>query len=134
MMFHVDSAGEYWLEVNREAPHLLRRGSLVAVPQGNGQRVRSRPTDRAVPLFDIPVERVSDRYEITRHDGDGEFTQLTCGVVRFDHLAGHLPLSLPPRVLKIDALDAAAGNWLQSTLHFIARWYISGPTAFDDRR
>ena len=90
-------------------------------PQGNGHCVRSSPTGGLVPLFDIPVEKVSERYEIMRHGGAGELTRLTCGVVRFDHVAGRQLIALLPRVLQIDSWNDDEGSWLQSTLRFIAR-------------
>lgn len=120
MMFHVVTAGHCWLEVEGEEPHLLQQGSLALVPHGNGHAIRSHPTDATVPLFDIPVERVSERYEIMRYGGDGELTHLTCGVVRFDHIAGQQLITLLPRVLQIDTLADEEGNWLQSTLRYIA--------------
>ena len=72
-------------------------------------------------MFDIPVEQVSDRYEIMRYGGAGELTHLTCGVVRFDHVAGQQLMALLPRVLQIDTWADDEGSWLQSTLRFIAR-------------
>lgn len=120
MMFHVVTAGHCWLEVEGEEPLLLQQGSLALVPHGNGHCIRSHPTDGTVPLFDIPVERVSERYEIMRYGGDGELTHLTCGVVRFDHVAGQQLIALLPRVLQIDTLADEEGSWLQSTLRYIA--------------
>ncbi|MCU7830278.1 MAG: AraC family transcriptional regulator [Candidatus Thiodiazotropha sp. (ex Myrtea sp. 'scaly one' KF741663)] len=121
MMFHVVTAGECWLEVEGETPHCLRQGSLALVPHGNGHIIRSQPTDKTLPLFDIPVERVSDRYEIMRHGGDGELTHLTCGVVRFDHVAGQQLIGHLPKVLLIDTWADEEGSWLHSTLRFIAQ-------------
>ena len=121
MMFHVVTAGHCWLEVEGDEPRLLQQGSLTLVPHGHGHCIRSKPTDEAVPLFDIPVEQISDRYEVMRHGGGGELTHLTCGVVRFDHIAGQRLIALLPRVLQIDAWAEEEGNWLQSTLRFIAR-------------
>ncbi len=121
MMFHVVTAGHCWLEVGGEEPRLLQQGSLALVPHGNGHCIRSSPKIEAVPLFDIPVEQVSDRYEIMRYGGDGELTHLTCGVVRFDHVAGQQLIALLPRVLQIDTWADEEGSWLQSTLRFIAR-------------
>ena len=120
-MFHVVTAGRCWLEVEGDEPRLLQQGSLALVPHGTGHCIRSSPTAEAEPLFEIPVEQVSDRYEIMRYGGDGELTQLTCGVVRFDHVAGQKLIKLLPRVLQIDTWDNDESNWLQSTLRFIAR-------------
>lgn len=126
MMFHVITAGRCWLEVDGEQPRLLERGSVVLLPHGEGHRIRSDPDAATEPLFDIPVERVSERYEIMRYgggdgDGGGEFTHLICGVARFDHVAAEHLVALLPKVLQIDAWDQDEGSWLQSTLRFIAR-------------
>ncbi|MCU7934200.1 MAG: AraC family transcriptional regulator [Candidatus Thiodiazotropha sp. (ex Dulcina madagascariensis)] len=121
MMFHIVTKGHCWLEVKGEEPRFLQQGSLVLVPHGDGHCVRSRPEDMAVPLFDIPVEKVSDRYEIMHYGGAGESTHLTCCVVRFDHVAGQKLISLLPKVLHINSLMDDEDSWLQSTLRFIAR-------------
>ena len=121
MMFHVITGGHCWLEVEGEQPRLLQQGSLALVPHGIGHCIRSSRSGEVVPLFDIPVEQVSDRYEIMRYGGAGELSHLTCGVARFDHVAGRQLIALLPRVLQIDTWNADEGSWLQSTLRFIAR-------------
>ncbi|MDH3475975.1 MAG: AraC family transcriptional regulator, partial [Rhodospirillales bacterium] len=122
MMFHVVTAGRCWLEVEGAGePRLLRQGSLALVPHGAGHCLRSAPEADAEPLFDIPVEQVSDRYEIMRYGGGGDFTHLTCGVVRFDHVAAERLVALLPKVLQVDTWDDDEGGWLQSTLRFISR-------------
>ena len=121
MIFHVVTSGHCWLEVEGEELRLLQQGSLTLVPHGNGHCIRSSPSARAMPLFDIPVERVSDRYEVMRYGGDGDLTQLTCGVVSFDQLAGQQLVAQLPEVLQIDSWDEEEDSWLQSTLRFISR-------------
>jgi len=121
MMFHIVTAGHCWLEVEGEAPRLLQQGSLTLVPRGNGHRIRSSPEVTVEPLFEIPVERVSERYEVMRYGGGGALTQLTCGVVSFDHQAGQQLIAQLPGILQIDSLDDEDGSWLQSSLRFIAR-------------
>jgi AraC-like DNA-binding protein len=121
MIFHVVTSGHCWLEVEGEEPRLLQQGSLTLVPHGNGHCIRSSPSAAAMPLFDIPVERVSDRYEVMRYGGDGDLTQLTCGVVSFDQLAGQQLVAQLPKVLQIDSWDEEEDSWLQSTLRFISR-------------
>jgi AraC-like DNA-binding protein len=121
MIFHVVTSGHCWLEVEGEESRLLQQGSLTLVPHGNGHCIRSSPSARAMPLFDIPVERVSDRYEVMRYGGDGDLTQLTCGVVSFDQLAGQQLVTQLPKVLQIDSWDEEEDSWLQSTLRFISR-------------
>ncbi len=119
MMFHVITQGHCWLEVEGDEPRLLQQGSLALIPHGIGHSIRSSASQPAVPLFDIPVEQVSDRYEIMRYGGSGDLTQATCGVVRFDHIAGQQLISLLPKVLQIDSWADEESSWLQSTLRFI---------------
>lgn len=120
MMFHVVTAGHCWLEIEGEQPRMLQQGSLTLIPHGNGHCIRNNPGDDALPLFDIPVEKVSERYEIMRHGGGGELTQLTCGVVRFDHIAGQQLIKQLPSVVQINAFSEEQGGWLESTLRLIA--------------
>lgn len=120
MMFHIVTAGACWLEVEGAEPRWLRQGSLVLVPHGAGHRMRSAPEAEATPLFDIPVENVSERYEVMRHGGGGEFCQTICVVVSFDHAAAKHLIDLLPGVLQIDSWDDDE-SWLQSTLRFISR-------------
>lgn len=121
MMFHIVTAGRCWLEVEGTEPRELRRGSLALVPHGQGHTIRSSPEVETEPLFDLPVEQVSDRYEILRHGGGGELTHMTCGVVRFDHVAAEHLVDLLPKVLQVETWDLDEGSWLQSTLRFISR-------------
>ncbi len=121
MMFHVVTAGRCRLEVEGAEPRWLEKGSLALVPHGVGHRMLSDPDARADPLFDIPVEQISERYEIMRHGGGGEFTQTICVVVRFDHVAAEDLVPLLPRVLQIDTWGDDDDGWLHSTLRFISR-------------
>ncbi|MEX3006902.1 AraC family transcriptional regulator [Hoeflea sp. TYP-13] len=121
MMFHVVTAGRCWLEIDGHEPLLLTQGSMTLVPHGAGHRIRSGPEADARPLFDVPVEQVSERYEIMRYGGGGEFTHATCGVMRFDHVAAERLIASLPRVLHVDSWDHDEGGWLQSTLRFISR-------------
>ena len=121
MMLHVVTTGQCWLEIEGDEPRLLQPGSLALVPHGAGHLLRSAPDAGADPLFDIPVEKVSERYEIMRHGGGGEFTQTICVVVRFDHVAAEHLIKLLPVVMHVDAWNEDENSWLQSTLRFISR-------------
>ena len=120
MVLEIVNAGRCWLELAGEEPRELREGSLVLLPHGTAHQLRSAIDATTQPLFDIPVEKLSDRYEVMRHGGGGDFTQITAGIVRVDRSAVGNLLSLFPKVLQIDAWDDESG-WLQSTLRFIAQ-------------
>lgn len=121
MTFGVVTAGSCWLEFPGEPPRLLRQGELTLIPHGAPHRFSSAPGVRAAPLFDIPVEKISDRYEIMHYGGGGELTQVTYGVMRFDHAAAQPLVALLPKILQIGSWDDDAGIWMQSTLRLIAR-------------
>jgi len=121
MTFQVVTAGHCRLEVDGEEPRLLQQGSLTLISQGTPHRFRSSADAATEPLFDIPVEQVSDRYEIMRHGGGGDFTHVMYGVMRFDHAAAQRLVSLLPKVLQVNTWDDDDAGWLHSTLQFISR-------------
>lgn len=121
MMFVIVTSGHGWLAMDGQAPILVAQGSMVLLPHGKSYRLLSHPDAAAVPLFDLPVEKISERYEIMRHGGGGEMTRATSGVVQFDSVAAKRLVSLLPPVLRIDAWDGDAADWIRSTLGLIAR-------------
>lgn len=120
LMFHVVTAGECWLVVGEEAPRRLREGSFALVPHGRGHRLVSEPGATAVGLFDVPAERISERYEVLRQGGGGDPATLICGAVRFDHPAAADLVRLLPSVVTIDAWRSDERDWVQTTLRFLA--------------
>ena len=121
MMFHLVTAGRCWLEIEGDEPHLLQQGSLALVPRDSGHRLLSDLGAKAEPLFDIPVERLSERYEILRHGGGGDLSHVICVVMRYDRVAAEHLIALLPNVIEIHTWDEDESGWLQSTLRFISR-------------
>jgi AraC-like DNA-binding protein len=119
LMFHVVTAGECWLDVGGHEPLLLRGGDLALVPHGHGHNLLSAKGVAAVPLFDLPRECLSERYEIIRHGGGGAPVSLVCGAVRFDHPVARQLVRLLPPVLHVEAASAEHADWLQGTLRFM---------------
>ena len=120
MTFLVVTSGACWVELEGGEPRLLQQGSLALLPHGTPHVLSSAPGLEGDPLFDLPVEKVSQRYEIVTHGGGGELTRTMYGVVRFDDVAAQHLLALLPDIIAIDAWDDQTGGWLQSTLLFIA--------------
>jgi AraC-like DNA-binding protein len=121
MMFVIVTSGHCWLELGDQPPALLAQGGMVLLPHGTPYRLLSAPGLEATPLFDIPVDEVSDRYQIMTHGGGGEMCRAMSGVVQFDTVAAKRLIALLPNVLRIDAWDDEIGSWLHSTLGLIAR-------------
>jgi AraC-like DNA-binding protein len=121
MMLHVITAGDCWLEVRTDEPRWLPQGSIVLVPHGFGHVLRSDRHAPLAPLFDIPVEKVSDRYEIMHYGGGGDLTQVICVVVRFDHVAAQQLVALLPNVIQLNPWKDDGSAWLRDSLRFISR-------------
>jgi AraC-like DNA-binding protein len=119
VLFHVVTAGACWCEVDGLEPQRLAPGEFTLVPHGEGHVITSAPGLPATDFFDLPVERVSERYEFLRHGGGGEATHLICGAVRFDHPAARDLLRLLPKVLRTSAWSSPQADWMQSTLRLM---------------
>jgi len=120
MTFLVVTSGGCWLQVGDAAPRRLEQGHLALIAHGIPHVVSSDPGLSAEPLFDLPIEKISERYECMRHGGGGELTRTMYGVVRFDDVAARHLVRLLPDAIYVDGLHDDAGGWLQNTLRFIA--------------
>jgi len=120
MTFLVVTSGRCHLLMEGADPVVLEQGSLALFPHGQPHVITSDPRLPPDPLFDLPVDKVSDRYERMTHGGGGAVTRTMYGVVRFDDVAAHHLIQLLPQIIRIDGWDDDAGGWLQSTLRFIA--------------
>lgn len=120
MMFHVVTSGRCLLTVNGAEPHQLAPGDFALVPHGDGHQLLSDPGSRAVQLFDLPREQVSERYDILRHGNGGAPTGMICGAVRLDHPAAHHLLTLLPKEIIVRTWGSPQMEWMHSTLHLMA--------------
>jgi len=121
LTFLVVNTGRCWLVLEGEAPVRMEQGSLALIPHATPHRICSDPVLPGRSLLDIPVDKISDRFEVMRYGGGGELTRAMYGVVRFDHVAARHLISQLPKLVWIDSWEDDAGIWLQSTLRFIAR-------------
>ena len=120
MMFHIITAGQCWLLVGNQEPKLLLQGSLALIPHGLGHVISSDPELPSVALVDAGVQKISERYEVLEIAGEGEKTELTCGVMSFDQFAGKQLIQALPPLLYLNQLDETYDQWLSGTLAFIA--------------
>lgn len=99
MMFHIITKGGCWLRFPDHEDVYLRPGELALLPKGEGHFISSDTQEDCQPFFDIPVSKLSERFEFMRYGGGGEQTLLTCGVLSFDHVVGEkLIAQLPPLI------------------------------------
>lgn len=121
LMFHIVTSGHCWLEIDGSDPVLLSAGSLTLVPHGLGHTLVSERGEPSQNLFDLPIHRVSERYETLHWGGGGEVCRLICVVVRFDEALGERLVDALPPVLRYDSLSSEDDQWLHQMLRFIAR-------------
>lgn len=124
LMFHLVTAGRCWLGLGAkgvgEGSRWLQPGDFALVPHGQGHDLLHESGADAPDLFSLPRQMVSERYEVLRHGGGGASTRLICGAVRFDHPAARQLIALLPQVIAIEASALQHGDWIQSTLRFMA--------------
>lgn len=120
MCFLVITSGRCWLQIRGSEPLLLEQGSLTLIPHAVPHIISSDPSLAADALFDLPIHKISERYESLTHGGGGEITRTMYGVVRFDCVAAQHLIRLLPETIRIDAWDGDADGWLHSTLRFIS--------------
>ena len=121
LMFHVVTEGSCWLPAEGADPLKLAPGGFVLVPHGEGHLLLSDLEAQATPLFDVPCEKVTDKYEIMRHGGGGEMCKMICGAVRFARPAAERLLSVLPKRILIDAWRSTETEWMHSTLRLMAQ-------------
>jgi AraC-like DNA-binding protein len=120
MTFMVVTSGRCWLEIRGSEPLRLEQGSLTLIPHAVPHIISSDPALAADHLFDLPIQKISERYESLRYGGGGELTRTMYGVVRFDCVAAQHLVRLLPETIRIDGWDEDADGWLHSTLRFIS--------------
>ena len=120
LLFHVVISGRGWLEIEGSNPQLLQTGDFVLVPHGNGHKVVSEPGASTFNMYEVPRQRISERYELIVHDGGGEPTSMICVAVRFDHPAAHQLIQLLPSFIHIETWRSTHFEWIQSTLRLMA--------------
>ncbi|MGH2744345.1 MAG: AraC family transcriptional regulator [Thermoleophilaceae bacterium] len=116
MWSHVVTAGRVWLTSDEAEGSWVQSGDLALVPHGEGHSLRSDPEAAAPGILELPLERVSDRYEILGHGGGGAPTMLICGAVRFDHPAARNLVEILPQTIHIEG----TGERLQTALGLMA--------------
>ncbi len=116
MIFHLVTEGSAVVRVD-DVECRLEPGDVALVPRGTGHLLADSPDTRGTPLFDLPREELTDRYERIRIDGGGTPCRLVCGAVSFSGLGvARLARTLPP-VLVTAGADA---GWQRAALDVIA--------------
>lgn len=120
MMFHILLSGQYWISVEGQNPIHLSKGSLALVTRGQGHTLYSNQGSACKHLFDLPIQKISDRYEYLEYGGSGEKTSLLCGVISMDKLSGRKLIEQLPEVIHLHQHDADNPTWINSIVELIS--------------
>lgn len=121
VMIHIVTSGSCSIVIEGQAPINLQQGDLILLPQGRGHGLTHGEPHPLTPLFDIPVNRISERYETMQFGGDGELCRITCCVAHFEHATGQELIKHLPAFMLINTWEQEDSDWLQSTMRFMAR-------------
>ena len=120
MMFHIVTKGRCWLRVPNQESIYLKPGDLALLPKGEGHYFSSSEQSECTAFFDIPVTKISERFEHICYGSGGEQTLLTCGVLSFDHIAGEKLIGELPPLIHIKSEDGQLTSQLQSLIQLMA--------------
>ncbi|KZZ46394.1 cupin [Thalassolituus sp. HI0120] len=132
MMFHIVTEGGCWLRFKDGESHYLKPGELALIPRGEGHCISDTTKQRCAPFFDIPVIRLSDRFELIRYGGRSQAnnthssngppdTRLTCGVLNFDQVLGKKLINQLPQIIHITSDDDTSTQHLQTLLQLMGQ-------------
>lgn len=120
MSLLVVTAGRCLLEVDGSAPRTLGAGTVALLTRGAAHTLRSSAGEPVLPLFDIPVDQVSERYEIMRAGGDGAVTRVAYAVLCVESENARRLVAQLPEVLQVDAWGDASAGAFHDVLRLIA--------------
>ena len=126
--FHVIVAGHCWLRFDTEKIP-LHAGDLVLLPHGVDHQLASALDGPAIPLEELPSERIGNNAALLRYEGDGERSLLICGGVRFAGPIAHPLMELLPQFLllprEVDQERKQEDKWLDATLTMLGAEALS---------
>lgn len=120
LMVHVVLSGHLWIELEGVEPQRIQAGELALVAHGQGHRLSSEPGLDGIDYFSLPVEKVSERYEVLHHGGGGEHTQVICGVASFEDPITRYFLSALPPLIHLKPVNSSQTSWEQHTMNQMA--------------
>lgn len=100
-MFHVVVAGSCLVKVNNSLLK-LKTGDVVFLPRAQGHQVMASENAKAVDLYSLPVNKVSELYETLEVASEHENkTIVLCGVVKIAHPSGVMLINDMPDVIHV---------------------------------
>ena len=131
ILYHYVVEGELRIRVDGEEELALRAGEVVLLPRNDLHLVGS---DLALPpvLGSDIIQPPKDGGLFTiHHGGSGKCTRLICGFLGHDSAEDNPVISTLPPVLKLDAEQGGAAEWIRSTFQYAAEEVAAGRPGSD---
>lgn len=113
-------SGSCILEVGSNK-YSLAAGSAALLTRGQVHRMLSTDGEEATPLFDIPADQISERYERMTFGGDGARTRIAYAALRADDVLTRRLIAELPDVIIVDGWDDEEAGVFTSVLRLLAR-------------
>jgi AraC-like DNA-binding protein len=128
MLYHYVVEGELRIRVDGENGEevALGAGDVVLMPRNDLHLVGSDLTLPPVAGSEIIQPPKNGGLFSIRHGGDGERTRLICGFLGCDGAEENPVISTLPSLLKLDAGQGGAAEWIRSTFHYAAEEVAAG--------
>jgi AraC-like DNA-binding protein len=118
IIYHLLTEGRGFAGLEHGSRIPLTAGDIVIFPHGDshimGNGAGVEPVDQERELHRI----LAHGLKLARTGGGGEVTKLVCGYMSCDPQLSRVFLGGLPAVLKVNARDGAAGQWLESSIQF----------------
>ena len=113
-------SGSCILEVDGQQ-YPMAAGSAALLSRGRTHRMLGASGSEATPLFDIPAQQVSDRYERMTFGGDGPRTRIAYAALHADDVLTRRLIAELPDVIVVDGWDEDDASAFASVLRLLAR-------------
>jgi len=99
----------------------LAAGTAVLLTRGSEHSLVSSAGVDSVPLFDIPADQISDRYERMSFGGDGPRTRIAYAALLADDVLTRRLVAELPDVIVVDGWDDEEAGAFATVLRLLAR-------------
>jgi AraC-like DNA-binding protein len=113
-------SGSCVLEVG-DSQHHLHPGSAALLSRGSPHRLVSAIGAPTVPLFELPVEELGDRYERMRIGGPGAQTRTAYAALHADDVLTRRVIAELPDVIVVDSWDDDEARTFADVLRLLGR-------------
>jgi AraC-like DNA-binding protein len=128
ILYHYVVEGELHIRVGGEDGEdiLLRAGDVVLLPRNDLHLVGSDLNLPSVAGSDIIQPPEDGGLFTIHHGGGGKRTRMICGYLGCDSAEGNPVISTLPSLLKLDAEQGGAAEWIRSTFQYAADEVAAG--------